>query len=236
MQNYVELFTSQGNIILLFWLSFLGGLIASVSPCSLAMLPMIIGYIGGYSKEKPSRTLLQMIFFVLGTAIIFTIIGIICALTGKVFVSFAGGYFGLIIAAIVMIMGLKLVGFLDFELPVIIKEIPQNKAQSIYLYPILLGAVFALAGTPCSTPILAAIMAFASLSASLAQAVIMLFLFAIGQGLILILAGFLTSRLKNWKGFYKFSDMLLKISGVLLILASLYIYYKIFAPFVMKLL
>ena len=236
MQNYVELFTSQGNIVLLFWLSFLGGLIASISPCSLAMLPMIIGYIGGYSNEKPARTLVQLIFFVLGTAIVFTVIGIICAITGKVFVSFAGGYFGLFIAAIVLIMGLKLVGILDFELPVVIKEIPQNKAQSIYLYPILLGAVFALAGTPCSTPILAAIMAFASLSASLMQAVVMLFLFAIGQGLILIVAGFLTSRLKNWKGFYKFSDVLLKISGVLLILAALYIYYKIFAPFVMKLL
>lgn len=235
MQNYVELFTTQGNIVLLFWLSFLGGLIASISPCSLAMLPMIIGYIGGYSDEKPSKTLVQMIFFVLGTAVIFTLIGIICAITGKVFVSFAGGYFGLFIAAIVLIMGLKLVGVLDFELPVMIKEIPQNKAQSTYLYPVLLGAVFALAGTPCSTPILAAIMAFASLSASLAQAVVMLFLFAIGQGLILIVAGFLTSRLKNWKGFYKFSDVLLKISGMLLILAALYIYYKIFAPFVMKL-
>lgn len=235
MQNYVELFTTQGNIVLLFWLSFLGGLIASISPCSLAMLPMIIGYIGGYSDEKPSKTLVQMIFFVLGTAVIFTLIGIICAITGKVFVSFAGGYFGLFIAAIVLIMGLKLVGVLDFELPVMIKEIPQNKAQSTYLYPILLGAVFALAGTPCSTPILAAIMAFASLSASLAQAVVMLFLFAIGQGLILIVAGFLTSRLKNWKGFYKFSDVLLKISGMLLILAALYIYYKIFVPFVMKL-
>ncbi len=236
MQNYVELFTTQGNIVLLFWLSFLGGLIASISPCSLAMLPMIIGYIGGYSDEKPSKTLVQMIFFVLGTAVVFTLIGIICAITGKVFVSFAGGYFGLFIAAIVLIMGLKLVGVLDFELPVVIKEIPQNKAQSTYLYPVLLGAVFALAGTPCSTPILAAIMAFASLSASLAQAVVMLFLFAIGQGLILIVAGFLTSRLKNWKGFYKFSDVLLKISGMLLILAALYIYYKIFAPFVMKLL
>ena len=236
MQNYVELFTTQGNIVLLFWLSFLGGLIASISPCSLAMLPMIIGYIGGYSDEKPSKTLVQMIFFVLGTAVVFTLIGIICAITAKVFVSFAGGYFGLFIAAIVLIMGLKLVGVLDFELPVMIKEIPQNKAQSTYLYPVLLGAVFALAGTPCSTPILAAIMAFASLSASLAQAVVMLFLFAIGQGLILIVAGFLTSRLKNWKGFYKFSDVLLKISGMLLILAALYIYYKIFAPFVMKLL
>lgn len=230
MQNYIELFTSQGNIILLFWLSFLGGFIASISPCSLAMLPMIIGYIGGYSKEKPTKTLLQLIFFVFGTAIVFSTIGIICAITGKVFISFAGGYFGLIIASIVMIMGLKLVGFLDFEMPVLIKEIPQNQTQSTYIYPILLGGVFALAGTPCSTPILAAIMAFASLSASLIQAIIMLFLFSIGQGLILIIAGFLTSKLKNWKGFYKVSDFLLKFSGILLIITSVYIFYKIFAP------
>lgn len=231
MQNYIELFTSQGNMAILFGLSFLGGLLASVSPCSLAMLPMIIGYVGGYSKEKPAKTLLQLIFFVFGSAIIFSIIGIICAVTGKVFVSFAGGYFGIIIAAIVMIMGLKLIGFLDFELPVLIKEIPQNQTHSTYLYPILLGGVFALAGTPCSTPILAAIMAFASLSASLTQAIIMLFLFSIGQGLILIIAGVLTSRLKTWQGFYKMSDILLKISGVLLVIASLYIFYKTFLPF-----
>jgi cytochrome c biogenesis protein CcdA len=74
-------------------------------------------------------------------------------------------------------------------------------------------------------------MAFASLSASITQAILMLFLFALGQGLILILAGFLTSHLKQWKGFYQFSDWLLKISGILLILAALYIYYKIFNPF-----
>ncbi len=234
MGNYVELFTQGGNIPLLFGLSFLGGLVASFSPCSLAMLPLIVGYVGGYSNEKSSKTLLQMIFFVLGTAIVFSIIGIICALTGKVFVAFAGGYFGLVLASIVMIMGLKLVGILDFELPVIIKEMPKNEGHNTFLYPVILGAVFALAGTPCSTPILAAIMAFASLSASLAQSVVMLFLFALGQGLILIFAGFLTAKLKNWKGFYKVSDILLKTSGVLLILASLYIFYKIFLPFVVK--
>lgn len=110
MENYIELFTQGGSIPLLFWLSFLGGVVASISPCSLAMIPLIVGYIGGYSNEKSGKTLLQMIFFVLGTAIVFSIIGIICALTGKVFVSFAGGYFGLVLASIVMIMGLKLVG------------------------------------------------------------------------------------------------------------------------------
>lgn len=232
--NYVELFTQSGSLPMLFGLSFLGGLVASVSPCSLAMLPIIIGYVGGYNNEKPAKTLLQMFMFVMGTAIVFSVIGIICAVTGKVFAAFAGGYFGIILAAIVLVMGLKLVGILDFELPVLIKEMPKSEGHNIYLYPVLLGMVFALAGTPCSTPILAAIMAFASLSANLVQAIIMLFLFALGQGLILILAGFLTSRLKSWKNFYKISDVLLRLSGVLLILASLYIFYKIFSPLIVK--
>ena len=122
----------------------------------------------------------------------------------------------------------------DFEIPVLIKEMPKGDSTSTVIYPLILGGVFALAGTPCSTPILAAIMAFASLSASLVQAVIMLFLFSLGQGLILVLAGVLTSKLKTWKNFYKLSDILLKVSGVLLILTSLYIFYKIFAPLIVK--
>ncbi len=234
MENYISLFTEQGCLPLLLTLSFFGGLIASISPCSLAMLPIIIGYVGGYSNAEPLKTLVQMLFFVFGTSIVFSVIGIICALTGKVFVSAGGAYFSLIIGSIVLIMGLKLLGVLDFELPVIIKEIPRNDGTNTFLYPIILGGVFALAGTPCSTPILAGIMAFASLSASIVQAVIMLFLFSLGQGLILIIAGLLTSRLKHWKGFYKLSDILLKTSGGLLTLSAIYIFYKIFAPLLMK--
>lgn len=231
MENYATLFTGEGSLPLLFALSFLGGLVASIAPCSLAILPIIVGYVGGYSDNKPSKTFIQMLFFVFGTAIVFSVIGIICAVTGKVFVSFAGGYFGIILAGIILVMGLKLLGVLDFELPVIIKEMPKNDGTNTFLYPIILGAIFALAGSPCSTPILAGIMAFASLSASVTQAIVMLFLFALGQGVIIILAGLMTSHLKNWKGFYKFSDLILKISGGLLTLAGLYILYKIFTPF-----
>ena len=231
MENYAALFTGEGSLPLLFALSFFGGLVASIAPCSLAMLPIIVGYVGGYSDNTPLKTFIQMLFFVLGTAIVFSAIGIICAITGKVFISFAGGYFGIILAGIILVMGLKLIGVLDFELPVMIKEMPKNDGTNTILYPIILGSIFALAGTPCSTPILAGIMAFASLSASIGQAIIMLFLFSLGQGIIIILAGFMTSHLKNWKGFYKFSDSLLKISGWLLVIAALYIFYKIFSPF-----
>lgn len=209
--------------------SFLGGVIASISPCSLAMLPIIIGYIGGYSEDKPLMTFFKMLMFILGTAVVFTTIGIICAVTGKVFISFFGSYFGLIIGSFLIVMGLKLMDILDFDFPVIIKAIPKNDGGYAFLYPFLIGMVFALAGTPCSTPILAGIMAFASVSENILFAVLMLFLFALGQGIILILAGVFTSTVKNMQSFMKISEILLKISGGLLVLSGLYIFYKIFS-------
>ena len=227
MENLTELFNSQTSIYILFGAAFLGGLISSISPCSLSMLPLIIGYVGGYSKENPLKTLLQMIIFVIGSGIVFAVIGGICAFTGKLFVG--NPYFTLIVASIILIMGLKILDVIDFELPVIIKEIPQNNFNNEILYPLLLGAVFALIGTPCSTPILASIMGFASISAKVSQAVIMLFLFSIGQGLILIIAGFLTSKLKTGKNVYKVSEGILKFSGALLVIVALYIFYKIFS-------
>lgn len=234
MDNLLQVFsnTNQAAWYLLLIASFVGGVLASLSPCSLAMLPLIIGYIGGYSKETPFKTFLQLSCFILGTAIVFTIIGITCALTGSVFASAMGGYFTLIIASLLLVMGLKLLDIIDFETPTIIKAMPTNTTNSIFLYPILLGITFALAGTPCSTPILAGIMAFAAIGKNLSLAILMLFLFALGQGVILILAGLFTSSIKNMRALSNFTEILLKISGVLLIGVAIFLYWKIFSPLV----
>ena len=218
------------SLIVMFATAFLGGIIASLSPCSIAMLPLMIGYVGGCSKETPVRTLFQLISFILGTAIVFTIIGIICAITGNVFASAFGGYFTLIMASLLLVIGLKITGILDFEIPVIIKSMPVNNTNSLFIYPLLLGIAFALAGTPCSTPILAGIMVFAAMGKNLLAATIMLFLFALGQGLILIIAGLFTSGLKNIKKFAQYSDLVIKISGWIIVLVALYLYYRVFSP------
>ena len=230
MDNLVNILSGSNQAwYLLLAASFIGGVLASVSPCSLAMLPLIVGYVGGYSKETPIVTFIQLCCFILGTAVVFTIIGIICAVTGNVFASVLGPYFTLIIASLLLVMGLKLFGLLDFEIPTIIKAMPQNKHNSLFLYPVLLGITFALAGTPCSTPILAGIMAFAAMGKNIGMAILMLFLFALGQGVILIVAGLFTSGLKNMKSMAGITEILLKLSGVLLALASFYMYWRVFS-------
>jgi len=109
---------------------------------------------------------------------------------------------------------------------------PQNNTNSLILYPILLGVAFALAGTPCSTPILAGIMVFAAMGKNLIAAMVMLFLFAIGQGIILIIAGIGTSAVKHIKNFACYTDKLMLISGWLLVFVSIYLFYKVFAPII----
>jgi len=232
MDNLTQLLSGENAWYIMLIASFFGGVLASISPCSIAMLPLIIGYVGGYSEEKPFQTFLQLFSFILGTSIVFTIIGIICAVTGTVFASKMGGYFTIIIASLLLIMGLKLLDFLDFEIPTIIKAMPVNKHNSIFLYPVLLGMTFALAGTPCSTPILAGIMAFAAMGKNIALAILMLFLFSIGQGLILVIAGLFTSAIKNMKSMARLTNILLKISGVLLIGVSVFLFWRVFLPLI----
>lgn len=234
MEHYVSLFSTGSNTPILLIISFFGGVIASLSPCSLAIIPLIMGYVLGFSKQNTFKTAIQLLFFIIGSAVVFSAIGILCAITGRVFISIGGAYFMLILASFVMIMGLKLLGILDFEMPVIIKQIPKNDGNNLILYPFIVGVFFSLAGTPCSTPILAAIMSFAALSNKILLALTMLFLFSIGQGMIILVVGVGLSKFKSFNKIASFSDYLLKFSGLLLVCASIYIFYKIFAPYIVN--
>ena len=217
--------------VLMLMFSFLGGVLASVLPCNLAMLPLITGYVAGQKNSSTLKIFIQMIFFVIGMSVVFSAIGIFCAITGTVLGSFSGQYFVLIMASIILIIGLKLTNILDFDFPVIVKKIPQNDGNSMILYPILLGILFAIAGSPCSTPVLAAIMAFSVLSKKLILPIFMLFMFALGQGLILVIAGVFTSEIKKFSSLSKFSEWTIKLGGCLLILTSIILYLKVFGRF-----
>jgi len=232
LTNKLAQYMSSGEFSLIFLLvSFLGGILSSISPCSIGILPLIIGYVGGYGDSNKSKTFIQLSSFVLGLAVVLSVIGIVCALTGSVFVSLGGSYWILFIASFILVMGLNLLGVIDITLAPIVKRIPRGNSTSLFLYPFLVGLLFAFAVSPCSTPILAGIMSFAALTKNIALAALMLLCFSLGQGVIVVLAGVFTSFIKGVKNFAGISEILMKISGALLIAASILIYIKVFSRF-----
>lgn len=235
MDNLIQFF--QTNVkgefsLLILALCFLGGVVSSLSPCGIGMLPVVVSYIGASPEQKVSKSAMQIISFIFGLALSLTAIGIVAALTGQVFGAGNRSYFILLLSGLIMIFGLNLVGVIEINFPVLVKKFPQSNKANAFFYPMLLGMVFAFATTPCSTPILAGIMAAASLSSNIAYAALMLFLFSIGQGMIILVAGLFTSALKNISSFARYSEILTKISGVILVLFSLFLYYKVFSGFI----
>lgn len=222
--------TGEFSIIFLV-IAFLGGVLSSVSPCSLGMLPLIVGYVGGYGDSNKLKTFIQLLFFTLGLSVVLSIIGVICAAGGQVFVSLGGSWWLIILASFILVMGLNLVGLVELNFSPIVKKIPQGDGTSRFLYPFLIGVLFAFAASPCSTPILAGIMGFAALSKNLLWAGLMLLYFSLGQGLIVILAGVFTSFLKGIRNFSNISEILMKISGILLVIAAILVYVKVFSRF-----
>jgi len=209
-------------------LIFIGGIVSSLSPCTLGILPVIMGYVGGYSENTTKKTVIQVLCFVFGLSLVLTTLGMIAAFTGQALGFHSSPVFGLILSSLILIMGLSLLEIIEVPMPTIIKQMPKNNNNNLILYPIVLGGTFALASTPCSTPILAGIMAYASLKSNLMLGGLLLFCYALGQSVILIFAGLFTSVFKKAGVLKTFSHHFNKFSGTILIAASIFLYLKIF--------
>lgn len=201
------------NNIILILISFLGGVVASVSPCSIGLLPLILAYVCGVSKNSNAELSVKLLSFSTGLSCVLGIIGIFCAATGKVFGGFDSPILLLIFGSIMMLLGLQLIGVLDLQMPTIVQKMPSNENTGLFLYPFLIGVLFAFISSPCSSPILAGIMAVAVAKSDFVTSFLMLFAFAFGQCLIVIFAGLFASFLKNLQKLQKYTDILVKFSG-----------------------
>ena len=201
---------------------FAGGVATASNPCVLAMIPLMMGMVAG-SKESTGlkRNFVFSLFFVLGLSVTFTALGLISALMGRMFGD-VGSFWKYLIAAVCLIMGLQLLGIfkLELRLPRMFGVRKEGKLGAF-----LLGLLFGIVSTPCAVPILAVILAFVAQKGDVAYGGSLLFAYALGHSLLVLIAGTsmgAAKRLIESRGLRKANAVLQKIAGVVIILVGAY--------------
>jgi cytochrome c-type biogenesis protein len=201
---------------------FMGGVTTALNPCVLAMIPLLMGVVAG-NKETTTvrRSLVFSLFFVLGLAITFTILGLISALLGRMFGN-VGQFWKYVVAGVCLVMGLHLLGVIKWNLPVP-AGIQVKKQGSIGAF--LLGLLFGVVSTPCAVPILAVLLAFVAERGNVLYGGFLLFVYALGHSALVLAAGTSVGAAKSLlesKGLRTAHGVLQKAAGVLIIGIGLY--------------
>ena len=212
----------QNNYSLAFIAVFFGGLISAASPCVLAAIPLIIGYVGGYSEGNKEKAALYSLVFILGLSITFTVLGAAASAMGSL-LSFAGRWLYVGLALIAVVMGLQLMGLI--EIPLLFQKTRQVKSRGL-LGAFILGLLTGTVSSPCATPVLAVILAYVSTQGDILYGGSLLFAYAVGHCALIFVAGLsigLTENIVSSKGIKNFSVYSKRFSGALLVVVGLYL-------------
>ncbi|MDD5066335.1 MAG: cytochrome c biogenesis protein CcdA [bacterium] len=176
--------------VLAFLLVFLAGILASLTPCVYPVIPVIIGYIGGQSREGGFRGLVLSLFLVLGLSLVYSVLGLVAAASGSVFGSLTQTpgvtvFIGLVFTA----MALSLFGLYDIRLPSFLAGKLRPGKGKKYSGAFLVGMLTGLVAAPCVGPVLISLLAWISQTKNLVMGFWLLFTFTWGMGLLFILLG-----------------------------------------------
>ncbi|ABA23428.1 Cytochrome c biogenesis protein, transmembrane region [Trichormus variabilis ATCC 29413] len=195
---------------------FAAGLLTSLTPCMLSMLPITIGYIGGYEAKSRWQAAAQSTWFALGLATTLAGLGVVAALVGKVYGQIGIGL-PIIVSIIAILMGLNLLEALPLQLPSFgdTNWIPQDLPSGVRSYGI--GLTFGLVASPCSTPVLASLLGWVANTQDLILGAVLLISYTAGYVTPLILAGTFTASIKKLLELRRWSGWINPVSGALLV-------------------
>ena len=202
------------------WMSagiiFIAGLLTSLTPCMLSMLPITIGYIGGYEAKSRLQAAAQSTWFSLGLATTLAGLGILAAIAGQVYGQVGIGL-PIIVSIIAIIMGLNLLEALPLQLPSFggMEWISKDLPEGVRSY--LIGLTFGIVASPCSTPVLATLLAWISTTKDPILGSVLLLSYTAGYVAPLILAGTFTASIKKLLELRRWSAWITPVSGALLV-------------------
>jgi len=212
----------QPASILGYLLVFLGGVITSIGPCNVAMIPLIVGYIGG-SHELPKKKAFGIsLVFAIGLAVTFMLLGVTAALVGGLIGGTAHIWYYMV-AVVCFVIGLQMLGILKLTLPSWFGGLREKVKTKGLLGAFFLGLLSGLVASQCATPVLAAILTYVmAQKATLIYGAILLFIYSLGRGVPIILAGTFAGVLKSLRSLGRWSELMEKVSGVIILGVGFY--------------
>jgi len=183
---------------------FLWGMISIVfSPCHLASIPLIVAYVGGQEKIlKPREAGFYSVAFTSGLFITIALIGIICALLGRM-LGDVGNYWQILIGFVLVWVAL---GMLGVEKCAMSGNLLYRLNLRGLSGAFALGLAYGILSGSCTFGFIAPILAIITVQQKVATGVLFIFLFAIGHCLPIVVAGSSTAAVKSllensmWQG------------------------------------
>jgi len=228
-----ELFTQltqavEGTPLIAMAAAFIWGLLSIIlSPCHLASIPLIVGFIDEQGKISTKRAFFISFLFALGILVTIGVIGGITAAAGRMIgdVGSFGYYF---VAIVFFITGLHLLDVIPMPWSGPGQVGMKRKGP---LAAFILGLVFGIALGPCTFAYMAPVIAIALKKTSdglLFYGVSLLTIYGIGHCCVIVLAGTCTGLLQsymNWNERSKGAIILKKVCGILILIAGVYLIY-----------
>ncbi|AHG65940.1 protein-disulfide reductase DsbD [Advenella mimigardefordensis] len=190
---------SEAGLARVLLICFALGVVLSFTPCVLPMLPILLSVIVGDQKARggvPSkgRGFALTLMYVLGTAIVYTLLGIAAASVGSVLAAWIQNPWVLSAFAVVLvILAIGMFGAFTIQVPVALQTSLNSKVSRMpggrYGGAFGMGMLSALICGPCVAAPLAGILLFISQTGNLVLGGLALFVLAWGQGFSLLILG-----------------------------------------------
>ena len=227
-----ELFTNltravEGSSAAALSAAFIWGVLSILlSPCHLASIPLIVGFINGQGRISTKRAFVISTLFAVGILVTIAAIGAVTAAAGRL-LGDVGPYGSYFVAVVFFLVGLHLLGVIPMPW-----SGPGNVGMERKgpLAAFALGLVFGIALGPCTFAYMAPMLGvtFKLAATGMAYGVLLLALYGAGHCSVIVLAGTsteLVQRYLNWNEESKGADIVRNICGVLVLLGGLYLVY-----------
>jgi thiol:disulfide interchange protein DsbD len=187
----------QSGLLLSLLLVFIGGLALNLTPCVYPLIPITIGYFGGQSEGSTGKLAFMGLFYVLGLALTYSLIGVITALSGAIFGALLQNTFVILfIVLIFIVLSLSMFGLFEFSIPnsIVAKA---GGAKGGFFGAFFMGLTMGIVAAPCIGPFVLGLVTYVAAKADPLNGFLLFFVLAIGLGAPYFILAIFSGKLKN---------------------------------------